>query len=261
MKPDAEVAGAIEAIWRTESARVVAAVVRLTRDLALAEDFAQDALLAALEHWPRAGIPDKPGAWLTTTARRRAPDHLRHRQMAAPRHIELAHELDLRHALVAQAQREQVDAALDGDIGDDMLRLIFAACHVRAATVEQTDWTRIAALYDALAAIDPSPVVAPNRAVAVGMAYGPAAGLECIDALRDEAALAHYHLLPSVRGDLLVRLGRGAEAAAEFERAASLTRNAREQALLLTRAMACKRTQQHAGGDALAAGTAGSDRK
>ncbi len=418
-----EVAGAIEAIWRIESARVVAAVARLTRDLGLAEDFAQDALLTALERWPNTGIPDNPGAWLMTAARRRALDHLRHKTMAAPKHVELAHELDTRHAIAAQTLSEQVDAALDDDIGDDVLRLIFAACHpvlsadaraaltlkvigglgtdeiaraylkpeptvaqrivrakrtlaeahvpfevpcgtelaprlasvleviylifnegysatagddwmrpalcdealrlgrvlaglmpkeaevhglaalmeiqasrlrarvdahgdpillpdqdrsrwdhlligrglaaldhteslpgafgpytlqaaiaachARAATVEETDWARIAALYDALATIAPSPVVALNRAVAVGMAFGPAAGLELVDALLEEPALAHYHLLPSVRGDLLARLDRVQEARTEFERAATLTRNARERALLLARAAAC----------------------
>lgn len=418
-----EVAGAIDAIWRIESARVVAAVARLTRDLGLAEDFAQDALLTALERWPDTGIPDNPGAWLMTAARRRALDHLRHKAMAAPKHLQLAHELDARHTIAEHALREQVDAALDDDIGDDMLRLIFtachpmlspdaraaltlkvigglgtdeiaraylkpeptiaqrivrakrtlaeahvpfdvprgaelaprlasvleviylifnegysatagddwmrpalcdealrlgrvlaglmpneaeahglaalmeiqasrfparvdaqgdpvllpdqdrsrwdhllirralaalaraeslpgafgpytlqaaiAACHARAATVEQTDWTRIAALYDALAAIAPSPVIALNRAVAVGMAFGPAAGLELVDALQNEPALTHYHLLPSVRGDLLARLERIDEARAEFERAAALTRNARERALLLARAAGC----------------------
>ena len=423
MKGAPDVAGTIEAIWRIESARVVAAVARLTRDLGLAEDLAQDALLTALERWPETGIPDNPGAWLMTAARRRALDHLRHKTMAAPKHVELAYELDARHAIAEQALREQIDAALDDDIGDDMLRLIFAACHpvlsadaraaltlkvigglatdeiaraylkpeatiaqrivrakrtlaeahvpfevprgaelaprlasvleviylifnegyaatagddwirpglcdealrlgrvlaglipgeaevhglaalmeiqasrlrarvdansdpvllpdqdrsrwdrllirrglaalahaeslpgafgpytlqaaiaachARAATADATDWARIAALYDALATIAPSPVVSLNRAVAVGMAFGPAAGLELVDALLEEPALAHYHLLPSVRGDLLARLDRIAEARDEFERAATLTRNARERALLLARAAAC----------------------
>lgn len=417
------VAADIEAIWRIESARVVAGVARLTRDLGQAEDFAQDALVAALESWPGAGLPDNPGAWLMTTARRRALDHLRHKTMAAAKHVELARELDTRHVLAERAFTEQIDAALDDAIGDDVLRLIFtachpilsadaraaltlkvigglsteeiaraylkpeptiaqrivrakrtlteahvpfevprgaelaprlasvleviylifnegyaatagdrwtrpelcnealrlgrvlaglmpeesevhglaglmeiqasrlparvdakgepillldqdrnrwdrllirrgldalgraerlpgtlgpytlqaaiAACHAHAATAGDIDWSRIAALYDALAAIAPSPVVALNRAVAVGMAFGPAAGLEQVDTLLEEPALTHYHLLPSVRGDLLAKLDRIAEARTEFERAATLTRNARERALLLARVAAC----------------------
>lgn len=424
---DRRVAAVVEAIWHIESARVVAAVARLTRDLGQAEDFAQDALVTALESWPDAGIPDNPGAWLTTTAKRRALDHLRHRSMADPKHTELARELAIRCTLAEQALTEQLDAALDDDIGDDVLRLIFtachpvlssqgraaltlkivgglrteaiaraylkpeatiaqrivrakrtlaeahvpyevprgtelaprlasvleviylifnegyaatagddwvrpelcdealrlgrilagllpeepevhglaalmeiqasrlharvdaqgepvllldqdrgrwdrllirrglaalrraerlpgalgpyalqaaiAACHARAATADATDWARIAALYDALAAIAPSPVVALNRAVAVGMAFGPAAGLELVDGLREEPALARYHLLPSVRGDLLTKLERLPEARAEFERAAALTRNARERRLLLARAARCATRQ------------------
>ena len=410
---------AIEAIWRIESAKLVAAVARLTGDLGLAEDFAQDALVAALETWPGSGIPDNPGAWLMTTARRRALDRLRHERIAAPKHAELALDLD-----AAQAAREEALAErIDDDIGDDVLRLIFAACHpllsreascaltlkvvgglstgeiaraylkpeptiaqrivrakrtlseahvpfevprgadfaarlasvleviylifnegyaatagdewtrpslcgeaqrlgqvlaglmpdqgevqglaalmdiqasrlaarvdasgapillldqdrrrwdralirralaalaraealpgsfgpytlqaaiaachARAATAADTDWSRIVALYDALAAIAPSPVVALNRAVAVGMAFGPAAGLELVDALCDEPALKDYHLLPSVRGDLLAKLDRIEEARSEFQRAADLARNARERALLYARAAAC----------------------
>ncbi len=418
-----EAARAIEAIWHIESARVVAVVARLTRDLGLAEECAQDALVAALEHWPADGIPDQPGAWLTTAARRRALDHLRHQAQAAPKHAELAVELDAQHAIKSAEFDEMVDAALDDDIGDDLLRLIFtachpvlspdaraaltlkvvgglttdeiaraylkpeptiaqrivrakrtlaearvpyevprgaelaarlasvlevvylvfnegyaatagddwtrpalcadaqrlgrvlaklmpaeaevhglialmeiqasrlaarvdasgepvllldqdrtrwdrllirrglaaldraeslpgplgpytlqaaiAACHARAATAGATDWPRIAALYDALAQTLPSPVVSLNRAVAVAMAHGPAAGLELVDALLAEPALAHYHLLPSVRGDLLARLDRIEEARAEFERASTLARNTRERALLLARAAAC----------------------
>ncbi len=413
----------IEAIWRIESARVVGTVARFTHDLGLAEDFAQDALVAALESWPTSGIPDNPGAWLTTTARRRALDRLRHERIATPKHAELAQDLDAAHAARDAELAERIDAALDDDIGDDVLRLIFtachpllspearaaltlkvvgglstdeiaraylkpeptiaqrivrakrtlaeahvpfevprggelavrlasvleviylifnegyaatagddwmrpalcdealrlgqvltglvpdeaevlglaalmdiqasrlaarvdadgepillleqdrsrwdrslirrglaalrraealpgafgsytlqaaiAACHARAATAADTDWARIAALYDAMAATEPSPVVALNRAVAVGMAFGPAAGLEQVDALLGEPALRDYHLLPSVRGDLLAKLDRIAEARAEFERAATLTRNARERALLYARAAAC----------------------
>ncbi|MFP4611700.1 MAG: RNA polymerase sigma factor [Thiohalophilus sp.] len=414
---------AIESIWRIESARVVAAVARLTNDLGLAEDFAQDAMVAALETWPVSGIPDNPGAWLTTTARRRALDRLRHNRVAGPAHIELGRELDAVYAEREAALCEQRDAELDDHIGDDVLRLVFtachpilspearsaltlkvvaglstdeiaraylkpeptiaqrivrakrtlseahvpfevprgtalaerlnsvleviylifnegyaatagdewmrptlcneaqrlgqilaglmpdesevlglaalmdiqasrlaarrdangepvllldqdrrrwdralirrglaalshveslpgsfgpytlqaeiAACHARAATAADTDWPRIAALYEALAGITPSPVVALNRAVAVGMAYGPAAGLELVDQLLEEPLLKDYHLLPSVRGDLLAKLARLPEARVEFERAAQLTRNASERTLLNARAAQC----------------------
>jgi len=413
----------IEAIWHIEAAKVIGRVARLVHDIGLAEEFAQDALVAALEHWPQTGVPDNPGAWLMTTAKRRALDHLRHTQLAASRAVDLGYELDFRHAVLSDDLREQVDAHLDDDIGDDLLRLIFtachpvlspesrcaltlrvmgglttdeiaraylkpeptiaqrivrakrtlaaarvpfevprgaalmqrlasvleviylifnegyaatggadwmrpalsdeavrlgrvlagllpeesevlglvalmeiqasrfparvshsgepillldqdrtrwdrllirrgrdalhkaealpgplgpyalqaaiAACHARALSIEQTDWTRIAALYDALAQMAPSPVISLNRAVAVSMAFGPAAGLEIVDGLLNKLELRHYHLLPSVRGDLLVRLDRHAEARTEFERAASLTQNARERTLLLARAGHC----------------------
>jgi RNA polymerase sigma factor (sigma-70 family) len=418
-----QTAKSIETIWRIESAKIVAAVARLTGDLGLAEDFAQDALVAALETWPGSDVPGNPGAWLMTTARRCALDRLRHERIAAPKHAELALHLDEAHAAREEALAERVDADLDDDIGDDVLRLIFAACHpllsreascaltlkvvgglstseiaraylkpeptiaqrivrakrtlseahvpfevprgadfaarlasvleviylifnegyaatagdewtrpalcgeaqrlgqvlaglmpdqgevqglaalmdiqasrlaarvdasgapvllldqdrrrwdralirrglaalaraealpgafgpytlqaaiaachARAATAADTDWSRIVALYDALAAIAPSPVVALNRAVAVGMAFGPAAGLGLVDALCDEPALKDYHLLPSVRGDLLAKLDRIEEARGEFQRAADLARNARERALLYARAAAC----------------------
>ncbi len=414
---------AVGAIWHIESARVVASVARLTRDLGLAEECAQDALVAALEHWPAEGIPDNPGAWLLRAAKNRALDHLRHQAQAMPKHAELAAELDAQHEIKSADFAEMVDDALDDAIGDDLLRLIFtachpllspearaaltlkvvgglsvaeiarayllpeptiaqrivrakrtlaaarvpfetphgaelaarlasvleilylifnegyaategehwmrpalceeaqrlgrvlaqlmpdasevhglaalmeiqasrlaarvdadgapillpdqdrsrwdrtlihhglealaraealpgpfgpytlqaaiAACHARAAAAQDTDWARIAALYDALAQVAPSPVVALNRAVAVAMAHGPEAGLELIDALATEPLLTNYHLLPSVRGDLLARLDRIDEARAEFERAAKLARNARERALLLARAAAC----------------------
>ncbi len=414
------VADTLAAIWHIESAKVVATVARLTRDLGLAEECAQDAVVAALEHWPADGVPDNPAAWLTATAKRRALDLLRHRTQAAPRHAELAAELDTQHAIREADFAEAVDAALDDDIGDDLLALVFtachpllspearaaltlkvvgglsveeiaraylkpaatiaqrivrakrtlaeahvpfetprgdelharlpsvlevlylifnegyaatagddwmrpalceeaqrlaralasrlpavaevhgllalmeiqasrlaarvdargnpvllleqdrsrwdrllirrglaalqhaqslpgpldvytlqaaiAACHARAATAADTDWVRIAALYDALAQAAPSPVVALNQAVAIGMAYGPAAGLERVEALAGEPALRDYHLLPAVRGDLLEKLERLDEARAEFARAAALAQNARERALLLARA-------------------------
>jgi RNA polymerase sigma-70 factor, ECF subfamily len=409
----------IAAVWRIESARIIAGLARLTGDVGLAEDCAQDAFVAALEQWPESGVPDNPGAWLMVAARRRAIDQLRRGQRIARKHEQLAHELEAGRT----ARAPDLDAALDDPIGDDLLRLIFtachpvlptearvaltlrllggltteeiarafvvpvstvaqrivrakrtlaearvpfevprgeafdarlasvleviylifnegyaatagddwvrpalcddalrlgrilaglaaeqpevhglvalleiqasrlrarvgpagepvllldqdrarwdpllirrglaaleraerlggmlgpyalqaaiAACHARARTAEATDWARIAALYDALAQLAPSPIVELNRAVALAMAFGPAAGLEVVDALVEDGALASYHLLPSVRGDLLVKLGRAAEARPEFERAATLTRNARERALLLERAAAC----------------------
>ncbi len=414
-------ARAIEAVWRIESGRLIAGLVRTLRDVSLAEDVAQDALVAALEQWPESGVPDNPGAWLMAVARRRAVDLLRRRTLLARKNEELAREIEVRQTLML-AER---DAALDDDIGDDLLRLVLvachpvlstdarvaltlrmlgglttdeiaraflvpattiaqrivrakrtlsearvpfevpraedlpgrlssvlevvylifnegysatagddwvrpglceealrlgrivaelvpkepevhglvalmeiqasrlgarvgpdgepillldqdrarwdqllirrglsaleraeklggtlgpyglqaaiAACHARARTASETDWAGIAALYDALAQLDPSPVVELNRAVAVGMAFGPAAGLELIDALTFEPSLRAYHLLPSVRGDLLAKLGRWEEASVDFERAAALTRNARERALLLERAAAAAR--------------------
>lgn len=419
---------AIAAIWHIEAASVIGAVARIVRDVGLAEEFAQDALVAALEHWPQAGIPDKPGAWLTTAAKRRALDHLRHEQIAAGKAEDVARELDFQHAVAsdeADAAREaKLDDALRGGVGDDVLRLIFtachpvlppearcaltlrvmgglstdeiaraylkaeatiaqrivrakrslaaarvpfevprgealagrlasvleviylifnegyaatsgsdwmrpalseealrlgrvlaglmpdepevfglvalmevqasrfaarlsasgepillqdqdrsrwdallirrgllalahaealqpnagpytlqaaiAACHARAARVEDTDWARIVSLYDTLAQRNPSPVVALNRAVAFSMAYGPADALPLVDALQADPALQAYHLLPAVRGDLLERLGRLAEAAAAFEHAASLARNQRERTLLQARAARCR---------------------
>ncbi len=417
------VADTIAAIWRIEAAKVVAVVARLSGDLGLAEDFAQDALVAALESWPRTGVPANPGAWLTTAARRRALDRLRHERIVAPKHSQLAAEWGAARAEREAAQRAQLDAALDDDIGDSVLRLVFtachpllsapartaltlkvvaglstaeiaraylkseatiaqrivrakrtlnaahvpfelprgealearlasvlevvylifnegyaatagddwmrpalcdearrlgqllrqllpeevevqglaalmdiqasrlsarldaagepillldqdrsrwdrplirrglaalaraealpgpfgpytlqaaiAACHARAATAAATDWSRIVALYDALMVAAPSPVVALNRAVAVGMAFGPAAALALVDTLAGEPALKDYHLLPSVRGDLLAKLERLDEARAEFQRAADLARNARERALLYARAARC----------------------
>ncbi|MGZ4210216.1 MAG: RNA polymerase sigma factor [Actinomycetota bacterium] len=413
-----ETHGAIEAVWRIESARLIAGLVRMVRDVGLAEEFAQDALVAALEQWPESGVPDNPGAWLMAIAKRRAIDHFRRGSMAERKHEQLGREIQSRPDL-------DLDAAIDENVGDDLLGLMFIACHpilsrdarvaltlrllgglttdeiaraflvpestvaqrivrakrtlseahvpfevpagpervarlssvleviylifnegysatagddwvrpslcedalrlgrilaelapaepevhglvalmeiqasrlhartgpqgepivlldqdrarwdqllirrglaalaradalggalgpyalqaaiaaghARARTAEETDWERIAALYDALAQIAPSPVVELNRAVAVAMAFGPAAGLEIVDELTAEGSLKGYHLLPSVRGDLLAKLGRYAEAADELSRAASLTRNARERELLLERAAACAR--------------------
>lgn len=413
----------IEAIWRIEGARVIGRVARMVRDVGLAEEFAQDALVAALEHWPRTGVPDKPAAWLMTAAKRRALDHLRHEQVVADKTGALAFEFDFRHASAGDELGQRVDAALDDTIGDDLLRLMFtachpvlspqarcaltlrlmggltteesaraylkpeatiaqrivrakrtlaaarvpfevpsgpdlvarlppvlevlylifnegyaatsgedwmrpalcdealrlgrilaelmpgesevhglvalmeiqasrfaarispdgepvllldqdrsrwdrllirrgldalaraealpgppgpyriqaaiAACHARATRADETDWARIAALYDALARILPTPVVTLNRAVAVSMAFSPAAGLAIVDTLLGESGLQHYHLLPSVRGDLLARLERFGEARVEFERAARMARNARERALLMARAARC----------------------
>jgi RNA polymerase sigma factor (sigma-70 family) len=404
---------AIDAVWRIESARLIAALARLVGDVGLAEDLAQDALVAALETWPRSGVPDNPGAWLMATAKRRAIDRFRRdaalerktqalaRDLGDHEDPDLAAAMDdyleddllrlvfttchpvlstearvaltlrllgglttaeiaraflvpeatlaqrivrakktltaanvpfelppraelpdrlssvleviylvfnegyaatagddwmrpglcdeaLRlgrilaelmagepevHGLVAlmeiQASRARARTAPDGRpvlladqdrarwdrllirrglraldraaalgaaLGPYGLQAAIAACHARAASADDTDWERIAALYDALAALTPSPVIELNRAVALSMAFGPEAGLEVVDRLLAEPALQGYHLLPSVRGDLLARLGRGDEARAEFERAAALTQNARERALLLDRA-------------------------
>ncbi|MDH2049790.1 RNA polymerase sigma factor [Achromobacter marplatensis] len=411
---------AIEAVWRIEAASVIAGVARLVRDVGLAEELAQDALVAALERWPDTGVPDNPGAWLMTTAKNRARDRLRLDALHTRKHDQIGHELEALQADVEPDFVDALDAARQDDIGDDLLRLVFtachpvlstearvaltlrllgglstaeiaraflasestiaqrivrakrsltaakvpfevpreqdrgprlasvleviylifnegysatsgddwmrpalcdealrlgrilaeltpgegevhglvalmelqasrlpartdaqgrpvllmeqdrgrwdpllirrglaalarsaaqggalgayalqaelAACHARARTPQDTDWPRIVALYDALAQVMPSPVVALNRAVAVGMAFGPQAGLDLVDALAADAALANYHWLPSVRGDLLAKLGRHAEAYAEFERAAGMTRNTRERELLLARA-------------------------
>ncbi len=407
---------AIDAVWRIESAKLIAGLARIVGDVGAAEDLAQDALVAALERWPAAGIPNNPGAWLMATAKHRAIDLLRRDKLVGRKHDQLGHELAARQ----QSPEPDLAAAIDDDVGDDLLRLMFvschpvlatearvaltlrllggltteeiaraflvpvatvaqrivrakrtlaearvpfevprgadraarlssvleviylifnegysatagddwvrpalcedalrlgrtlaelarqepevhglvalmeiqasrlrarvgpagepvllldqdrarwdhllirrglaaleraqpvggalgpyalqaaiAACHARAASAEETDWTRITALYDALAQVAPSPIVELNRAVAFGMAFGPAAGLEIVDALRSEPSLRDYHLLPSVRADLLAKLGRFDEARAELERAAGLTRNVRERQLLLDRA-------------------------
>ncbi|HVZ38046.1 MAG TPA: RNA polymerase sigma factor [Candidatus Kapabacteria bacterium] len=409
---------AIDAVWRIESAKLIAGLVRVVRDVGLAEDLAQDALVAALKQWPESGVPVNPGAWLMAVAKRRAVDLVRRNVMLERKHEELARDLELQQGVTPDH-----DAALDDHVGDDLLRLMFtachpvlstearvaltlrllggltteeiargflvpeptvaqrivrakrtltearvpfevpfgaelrerissvlgviylifnegysatagddwirpslceealrlgrilaglvpnepevhglvalmeiqasragarvgpngdpvllldqnrarwdqllirrglaaleraqqlggalgpyslqaaiAACHARARTAEETDWGRIAALYDALAQLMPSPVVELNRAVAIAMAFGPAAGLELVDELTELPALRSYHLLPSVRGDLLAKLGRFGEARDEFQRAAALTRNERERRLLIERVAAC----------------------
>jgi len=409
---------AIDAVWRIESAKLIAGLTRIVRDVGLAEDLAQDALVAALEKWPESGVPDNPGAWLMATAKHRAIDAMRRNKLLDRKHEQLGHELEAQQEMAVP----DLDAAIDDDIGDDLLRLVFischpvlstegrvaltlrllgglttdeiaraflvpeptiaqrivrakrtlsdahvpfevprgdelaarlssvlevvylifnegysatagddwtrpalcedalrlgrilaeleqqepevhglvslmeiqtsrlrarvgpagepvllldqnrarwdqllirrglaaleraesldgargpyalqaaiAACHARARTADETDWARIAMLYEELAQLMPSPVVELNRAMAVAMAFGPAAGLELVDKLTSEPSLKNYHLLPSVRGDLLSKLGRFDEARLEFERAASLTRNVRERDLLLARAAA-----------------------
>src|SRR6202521_2395313 len=414
----------IDAVWRIESPRLIAGLTRIVRDVGLAEDLAQDALVAALERWPESGVPDNPGAWLMATAKHRAIDRLRRKTLVERKHGELGRELEARQDMTVA----NLEAAIDDNIGDDLLRLMFTACHpvlstearvaltlrllggltteeiaraflvpeptiaqrivrakrtlseagvpfevprggefaarlssvlqviylvfnegysatagddwmrpalcedalrlgrilaelaprepevhglvalmeiqasrsgartgasgepillmdqnrarwdqllisrglaaiaraeklragnddgpqgpyalqaaiavchARARTPEETDWAQIVALYAELARLAPSPVVELNRAVALAMAFGPAAGLELVDALTSEPSLENYHLLPSVRGDLLKKLGRMDEARAEFERAASLTRNTRERELLIGRARAC----------------------
>jgi RNA polymerase sigma-70 factor, ECF subfamily len=415
----------IEAVWRIESARLIAGLARMVRDVGLAEELAQDALVVALERWPTSGVPDNPGAWLMTTAKHRAIDQLRRRKLIERKHESLIHEPEFEPT----DERLELEAMLDEDIGDDLLRLIFtachpvlsaearaaltlrllgglttdeiaraflvpeptiaqrivrakrtlteknipyevprgeerderlasvlevlylifnegyaatsgddwirpelcneamrlgrvlaalapeepevlgllalmeiqasrlnarttssgepillpdqdrsrwdpllirrglaalerieklrgangryalqaaiAACHARARTAEQTDWSRIASLYAVLVTVMPSPIVELNRAVAVAMASGPAAGLALIDALADEPQLRQYHLLPSVRGDLLSRLQRHDEARHEFERAASMTRNTRERQMLERRAVASAQAARH----------------
>ena len=407
---------AIDAVWRIESARLIAGLARIVRDVGIAEELAQDALVTALEKWPESGIPDNPGAWLMATAKHRAIDHFRRNKLLERKHEALGRELksqqdsamanfeipepdhieddllrlvfvschpvlstDARVALtlrllgglttteiaraflapeptiaqrIVRAKRTLTEArvpfevpsgpdraarlssvleviylifnegyaatagedwmrpglcedalrlgrilaglvphepevhglvalmeiqasrvrarvsptgepillldqdrtrwdhvlirhglseltraeALGGTLGPYALQAAIAACHARASTADQTDWPRIAALYDALAQLTPSPVVELNRAVAVSMAFGPAAGLEIIDVLMNEPSLKSYHLLPTVRGDLLDKLGRFTEAQSEFTRAAKLTQNARERTLLLDRA-------------------------
>jgi len=407
---------AIDAVWRIESAKLIAGLTRIVHDVGIAEDLAQDALLIALEKWPESGVPDNPGAWLMATAKHRAIDIMRRNKLMDKKHELIGHEIEAQQ----ESAVPDLDAAIDDNVGDDLLRLVFischpilstearvaltlrllgglttdeiaraflsteptiaqrivrakrtlsdakvpfevprgeemdvrlasvlevvylifnegysatagddwmrpqlcedalrlgrilaelapnepevhglvalmeiqasrsrarvgpngepvllldqnrsrwdfmligrglaaldraeklggkrgkytlqaeiAACHARARKAEDTDWARIAGYYEELAQVTPSPIVELNRAVAISMAYGPALGLELVDALTSEPALKNYHLLPAVRGDLLVKLGRKEEARTEFEKAASMTRNARERDLLLARA-------------------------
>jgi RNA polymerase sigma factor (sigma-70 family) len=416
--PSTDIHRAIDAVWRIESPRLIAGLTRIVRDVGLAEELAQDALLIALERWPESGVPDNPGAWLMATAKHRAIDHFRRNKLLERKHEELGRELKTQQ----ESAMANFDIPEDDDIGDDLLRLVFischpvlstearvaltlrllgglttqeiargflvpeptvaqrivrakrtltearvpfevprgderaarlssvleviylifnegytatvghdwlrpalcedalrlgrilaglapnepevhalvalmeiqasrlharvgpggepillldqdrsrwdqllihrglaalkrveelggalgpyalqaaiAACHARAHTASETDWPRIVALYDALAQLTPSPIVELNRAVAVSMAFGPADGLKVVDKLTSEPSLKTYHLLPTVRGDLLFKLGRFAEAEAEFQRAASLTQNSRERELLVDRAAA-----------------------
>jgi RNA polymerase sigma factor (sigma-70 family) len=418
----ADVHKIVEAVWRMESAKIIAVLARMLRDVGQAEELAQDALVLALERWPDSGVPEQPAAWLTTVAKNRALDALRRRQLHQEKEPQLSYEIDLQLQDAAPNLDHAVADALENDIGDDVLRLVFvachpvlptdgrvaltlrmlgglsteeiaraflvpektvaqrivrakrtlaeakvpfeaprahelrerlasvlqviyliynegysasagadwmrpalceealrlgrvlaglqpdepevhglvalmeiqssrararvgpagepillleqdrarwdqllirrglaalaraeqngrglgpyglqaaiAACHARARQAQDTDWPRIAALYDALAQLSPSPIVELNRAVALSMAYGPQAGLEVVDGLLEASALKHYHLLPSVRGDLLAKLGRHDEARVEFGRAALLTQNERERQLLLARAQA-----------------------
>lgn len=419
--PRAATERAIHAVWRIEGAKIIAAVARMVRDVGVAEELAQDALVAALEHWPQRGVPDNPAAWLMATAKHRALDHLRHLKLQAGKHEQIAQELQALQADVVPDFVDALDARRADEIGDDLLRLIFtachpvlgmdarvaltlkllgglttaeiaraflvpettvaqrivrakrtlaeaqvpyelprgdtlgprlaavleviylifnegytatsgtdwmrpalveealrlarvlaglatqagevhglvallelqasrmpartdaegqpvllmdqdrarwdrllvrrglaalqqalalgapgpytlqaaiAACHAHARTAADTDWAAIVECYDALLALQPSPVVRLNRAVAVGMASGPASALVLVDELRDDPLLRAYQWLPSVRGDLLAKLGRRAEARQEFERAAELAGNERERALLLARAAA-----------------------
>jgi RNA polymerase sigma factor (sigma-70 family) len=410
--PASDIHRVIDAVWRIESARVIGGLARIVRDVGVAEDLAQDALVAALKQWPESGVPDNPAAWLMGAAKHRAIDHLRRKQLLQRKHGELAYEIE-------SSTAPDFAAALDDDVGDGMLRLMFtachpvlsaearvaltlrmvgglatdeiaraflvpeatmaqrivrakktlaakrvpfelpkgeerrerlasvleviylifnegyaatsganwmraalcedalrlarmaaelapeeaeahglaalleiqasrsqarvgpdgqaillseqnrsrwnqllirrglasiaradrlgapgpyaiqariAACHATAATFAETDWNRIVSLYDALLSVLPTPVVALNRAVAVGMAAGPQAGLDAVDAISGDASLQSYHLLPGVRGEMLAKLGRGAEARAEFERAAAMTRNDAERAVLIRKA-------------------------
>ena len=284
----------VEAVWRIESARLIAGLARMVRDVGLAEDLAQDALVAALVQWPSTGVPGNPGAWLTAVARRRyIDDVLRliftacHPSLSRDARVALTLKLvgglsteQIARAFlvsaptmstrITRAKKALADAKVPFEVpvgtelaarlasvlevvylifnegyaatefsGPYVIQAALAACHARALVAADTDWIRIATLYSVLASLAPSPVIELNRAVAVSMADGPAAGLAIVDTLAGEPALRGYHLLPSVRGDLLERLGRCDEARAEFQRAAAMAANTSERAHLLARAAAC----------------------
>jgi len=271
--PD-RVHAAIETVIRLESARLIAGLARYASgDIGLAEELAQDAVVAALEQWPDGGVPANPGAWLMTVAKRRAVNQFRRNRDLERRYAEIGRDAERTEA----GGTAEFDQAVADDIDDDLLRLIFtachpvllirrgmtaldratdltaqrgtepgpyvlqaaiASCHARAFRPEETDWAQITALYGVLAKVMPSPIVELNRAVAVSMTSGPQAALDLVDRLAAEPVLRGYHLLPSVRGDLLMKLGRTAEARAEFERASELTANARERELSERRARA-----------------------
>ncbi len=271
--------------FRVEYARVVVSVLRIVRDIDVAEEVVQEAFAQALDRWPADGSPDRPGAWILTTARRRALDRLRRARRADARAEALVYESELAtmnempqepevRGLLAlmelQASRGTARTDAQGNLvlladqdrsrwdharivrglalleraeslasaGPYQLQAAIAACHARADSWEATDWARIVDLYIALAGVAPSPVVELNRAVAIGLARGPLAGLAALDAI-DVSALREYHLLPAARADFLRRLGRRAEAASEYRRALGLADNAREQAFYERRLAAC----------------------
>ena len=263
---------AVAAVWRIESARIVGALARYTGDIALAEDLAQEALAEALVTWPRDGVPRNPAGWLLTVGRRRAIDAFRRRSALDERYAALAHDLGeggvVSGSTPADPARDAEDVLWDPDqIDDDVLALMFISCHpvlsrearvaltlrvvggltsdeiakaflvptatvAVAPSVDATNWERVVLIYEALGRLAPSPVVDLNRAVAVSMAEGPAAALPIVDELVAAEALSNSHLLPSVRGELLTRLGRTDEARTELELAVRLCGNERERAVL-----------------------------
>jgi predicted RNA polymerase sigma factor len=201
-------------------------------------ELAQDAPVAALEQWPALGVPRNPGAWRMAAAKHRAIDLPRRNKLLERKHGELGYQLEAEQ-MAAPDFESSMDHPVSESRGPYALQAAIAACHATARVAEETDWERIAGLYRTLAEAAPSPVVELNRAVAIAMAFGPAPGLELVDALASEPSLKNYHLLPSVRGDIFFKLGRTAEAQLEFQRAAALTRNSRERELLLNRARDC----------------------
>jgi RNA polymerase sigma factor (sigma-70 family) len=230
---------AIEATFRIERARLIAGLARLMRNVDLAEELAQDALVVALSEWPRIGVPANPGAWLMALAKRRAIDALRRDKMRERKHEEIARTLDE----TSDGTVEAIEAAMDDDLGDELLGLIFTACHPILSPDARAALTlRVVGglTTDEIArAFLSSEVVDLNRAIAHGMAFGPEAGLRLVDEIANADTLRNYAPLPAARGDFLFRAGRLAEARSEFKAAATLTRNVRERAFLLARADAC----------------------